>query len=205
MTTAKEWKEKGNHLVQERKYQEALDCYTKAIELDKNDPILYSNRSAMYYNLNDFENALLDAEEAIYLKPDYAKAYLRKGNALEKQYKYQEALDTYKIGLQKDKNNTQLLEAYQKLEDSLKNLNGDKNDNEYEDQVNEDKGNKSKSLIEKYALKKNVRIYFDRQIGVNLSVNGVIEEIKDGFIYFHEENNKFHILNMKNIIDIIII
>ena len=205
MTTAKEWKEKGNHLVQERKYQEALDCYTKAIELDKNDPILYSNRSAMYYNLNDFENALLDAEEAIYLKPDYAKAYLRKGNALEKQYKYQEALDTYKIGLQKDKNNTQLLEAYQKLEDSLNNLNGDKNDNEYEDQVNEDKGNKSKSLIEKYALKKNVRIYFDRQIGVNLSVNGVIEEIKDGFIYFHEENNKFHILNMKNIIDIIII
>ena len=205
MTTAKEWKEKGNHLVQERKYQEALDCYTKAIELDKNDPILYSNRSAMYYNLNDFENALLDAEEAIYLKPDYAKAYLRKGNTLEKQYKYQEALDTYKIGLQKDKNNTQLLEAYQKLEDSLKNLNGDKNDNEYEDQVNEDKGNKSKSLIEKYALKKNVRIYFDRQIGVNLSVNGVIEEIKDGFIYFHEENNKFHILNMKNIIDIIII
>ena len=205
MTTAKEWKEKGNHLVQERKYQEALNCYTKAIELDKNDPILYSNRSAMYYNLNDFENALLDAEEAIYLKPDYAKAYLRKGNALEKQYKYQEALDTYKTGLQKDKNNTQLLEAYQKLEDSLKNLNSDKNDNEYEDQVNEDKGNKSKSLIEKYALKKNVRIYFDRQIGVNLSVNGVIEEIKDGFIYFHEENNKFHILNMKNIIDIIII
>ena len=205
MTTAKEWKEKGNHLVQERKYQEALDCYTKAIELDKNDPILYSNRSAMYYNLNDFENALLDAKEAIYLKPDYAKAYLRKGNALEKQYKYQEALDTYKIGLQKDKNNIQLLEAYQKLEDSLKNLNGDKNDNEYEDQVNEDKGNKSKSLIEKYALKKNVRIYFDRQIGVNLSVNGVIEEIKDGFIYFHEDNNKFHILNMKNIIDIIII
>ena len=205
MTTAKEWKEKGNHLVQERKYQEALDCYTKAIELDKNDPILYSNRSAMYYNLNDFENALLDAEEAIYLKPDYAKAYLRKGNTLGKQYKYQEALDTYKIGLQKDKNNTQLLEAYQKLEDSLKNLNGDKNDNEYEDQVNEDKGNKSKSLIEKYALKKNVRIYFDRQIGVNLSVNGVIEEIKDGFIYFHEDNNKFHILNMKNIIYIIII
>ena len=205
MTTAKEWKEKGNHLVQERKYQEALDCYTKAIELDKNDPILYSNRSAMYYNLNDFENALLDAEEAIYLKPDYAKAYLRKGNALEKQYKYQEALDTYKTGLQKDKNNTQLLEAYQILEDSLKNLNSDKNDNECEDQVNKDKGNKSKSLIEKYALKKNVRIYFDRQIGVNLSVNGVIEEIKDGFIYFHEENNKFHILNMKNIIDIIII
>ena len=145
MTTAKEWKEKGNHLVQERKYQEALDCYTKAIELDKNDPILYSNRSAMYYNLNDFENALLDAEEAIYLKPDYAKAYLRKGNALEKQYKYQEALDTYKTGLQKDKNNTQLLEAYQILEDSLKNLNSDKNDYECEDQVNKDKGNKSKN------------------------------------------------------------
>ena len=27
MSTAKEWKDKGNSLVKEKKYKEALDCY----------------------------------------------------------------------------------------------------------------------------------------------------------------------------------
>ena len=84
MSTAKEWKDKGNSLVKEKKYKEALDCYSKAIELDPNDPILYSNRSAMHLNLSEFDEAINDAEKAISLKPDYAKAYLRKGKEFKK-------------------------------------------------------------------------------------------------------------------------
>ena len=121
MSTAKEWKEKGNALVKEKKYKEALDCYSKSIEIDPNDPILYSNRSAMHLNLNEFDQALTDAEKAISLKPDYAKAYLRKGKALEGQQKFKEALDTYKLGLEKDKENAQLLQASQELESNLNN------------------------------------------------------------------------------------
>ena len=83
MDSAKSLKEKGNQLVQERKFQEALECYTKAIEIDSKDPILYSNRSLMYYNLKDYDNAIKDADVAILLKPNHSKAYLRKGNALE--------------------------------------------------------------------------------------------------------------------------
>ena len=121
MSTAKEWKEKGNALVKEKKYKDALDCYSKAIEIDPNDPILYSNRSAMHLNLNEFDQAITDAEKAISLKPDYGKAYLRKGKALEGQSRLQEALDTYKLGLEKDKSNTQLMEASQELEASINN------------------------------------------------------------------------------------
>ena len=121
MKTAKEWKEKGNGLVKEKKYKEALDCYTKAIEIDPNDPILYSNRSAMHLNLSEFDQALTDAEKAISLKADYAKGYLRKGKALEGLQKMKEALDAYKQGLEKDSQNTQLLEASQQLEASLNN------------------------------------------------------------------------------------
>ncbi len=53
--------------------------------------------------------------------------------------------------------------------------------------------------------KKNVKIYFDKQIGENSTLNGIIEEIKDGFIYFKDEHSEFHILNLKNIIDIKVI
>ena len=121
METAKDWKDKGNGLVKEKKYKEALDCYSKAIEIDPNDPILYSNRSAMHLNLSEFDKAIEDAEKAISLKPEYAKAYLRKGKALEGQQRLQEALDTYKLGLEKDKTNAQLLEASQELEASISN------------------------------------------------------------------------------------
>ena len=121
METAKSWKEKGNALVKEKKYKEALDCYTKSIEIDPNDPILYSNRSAMHLNLNEFDQALADAEKAISLKPEYAKAYLRKGKALEGLEKFDEALKTYKLGLEKDNGNAQLLQASQELESSMSN------------------------------------------------------------------------------------
>ena len=201
MDTAKSLKEKGNQLVQERKYQEALECYTKAIEIDSKDPILYSNRSLMYYNLKDYDNAIQDADVAISLKPNHSKAYLRKGNALEAKKQYYEALNTYSAGLQNDENNTQLLEAYDKLNIFLQNQTQNNHEDEFKDLYEKN----DKTLVEKYALKKNVKIYFDKQIGENSTLNGTIEEIKDGFIYFHEDNNKFHILNMKNIIDIIII
>ena len=198
METAKSLKDKGNHYVQERNYVEALKCYSQAIELDSNDPILYSNRSAMYYNLNEYENAIKDADKAISLKSNYPKAYLRKGNALESLLKYDEALNTYNIGLQYDINNAQLLDAYQKLKKKMEQNNTD-NLNEYKDIIND---NYDKNLVEKYALKKNVKIYLDKQIGENMGFKGIIEDIKDGFIYFKDEYDEFHILNIKNIIDI---
>ena len=121
MKTAKKLKNKGNALVKEKKYKEALDCYTKAIELDPNDPILYSNRSAMHLNLHEYNEALTDADKAISIKPEYGKAYLRKGKALEGQSKPDEALKVYKLGLEKESNNAQLLEASSQLEASMNN------------------------------------------------------------------------------------
>ena len=121
METAKDWKDKGNGLVKEKKYKDALDCYTKAIEIDPNEPILYSNRSAMHFNLSEFNEALIDAETAISINSYYAKAYLRKGKALEGLNKAEEALETYKLGLEKDKENSQLLQASKELESTLNN------------------------------------------------------------------------------------
>ena len=193
METAVSWKEKGNKFVQERQYAEALNCYSKAIELDANDPILYSNRSAMYYNLNYFDNAILDAEMAITLRPTYAKAYLRKGNALEGLKKYKEALDSYEAGLKQDPDNEQLIEAQKKLKELMEKPN--------DNIINEQNG-KDMNLIEKYALKKNVRIYLDKKIGNNVVLCGNIEEVNEGLIYFKDDKNVFHILNCKNILDI---
>ena len=119
--SAKEFKEKGNKYVKEKKYKEALDCYSEAIKLEPNDPILYSNRSAMHSNLSEFKEALEDAEKAISIKSDYAKAYLRKGTALKGMNDMEGATAALKEGLTKDPNNQQLKDALTEIENSMKN------------------------------------------------------------------------------------
>lgn len=119
--SAKEFKDKGNAFVKEKKYKEALECYSQAINVDPNDPILYSNRSAMHSNLSEFKEALEDADKAIQLKPDYAKAYLRKGTALKGMNDIEGALAAFKDGLTKDPNNAQLKGAADEIEMSMKN------------------------------------------------------------------------------------
>ncbi len=120
MITPNDWKEKGNALAKQKKYKEALDCYTKGIELAPNNQILFSNRSLMHYNLGEFNKAIEDAEKAILLKPDFVKAYFRKGKALESIKNHKNALDAYKLGLEIDKNNSLIKEALVELETKLK-------------------------------------------------------------------------------------
>jgi stress-induced-phosphoprotein 1 len=54
----------------------------KAIELDPSNHVLYSNRSACYASLRDFEKALTDANKTVELNPGWSKGYGRKGAAL---------------------------------------------------------------------------------------------------------------------------
>lgn len=66
-------KNKGNAALSSGKTEEAIDFYTQGIALDSSSQLLYSNRSAAYCKLGRYDEALKDAEEAIRLKPDWAK------------------------------------------------------------------------------------------------------------------------------------
>lgn len=54
-------------------YELAIELYTKAIKLDPNNHVHYSNRSAAYAKKGDYQNALKDAEKTITIKPDWPK------------------------------------------------------------------------------------------------------------------------------------
>ena len=68
-----ELKNSGNEALKNGRIDEAVNLYTQAIELDKENHVLYSNRSAAYCKGGQFEKALNDAETTIDLKPDWAK------------------------------------------------------------------------------------------------------------------------------------
>jgi small glutamine-rich tetratricopeptide repeat-containing protein alpha len=65
--------------MQAKKYEEAIQCYTKAIELTPNNPIYYGNRAAAYSHLGQHQLAIDDCRRAISLDPKYVKAYSRLG------------------------------------------------------------------------------------------------------------------------------
>mmetsp|Transcript_895 Transcript_895/g.2074 ORF Transcript_895/g.2074 Transcript_895/m.2074 type:complete len:382 (+) Transcript_895:352-1497(+) len=70
-------KERGNNLLKDGKLDDAIDAYSKAIEIDGSNHIYYSNRSHAYAKTENFPSALADANRCVELKPDWAKGYNR--------------------------------------------------------------------------------------------------------------------------------
>lgn len=96
---AQEAKAIGNEAFKAKNFEEAIKHFTVAIEHDPTDHIFFSNRSACYASLKEYEKALTDGTECVRLKPDWAKGYARRGLAEFYLQRYEEALATYEKGL----------------------------------------------------------------------------------------------------------
>ena len=79
---ADQLREKGNDAFKNSKLKEALDLYTRAIDLWPYDHRLFCNRTLCHLKLGEPRNALEDCQKCLYLKPDYSKALQRKAWAL---------------------------------------------------------------------------------------------------------------------------
>jgi len=95
-------KNEGNELMKKSLIKEALESYTKAIEIDGTNPIYYCNRAAAYSKLDDHLAALEDCKVAIKYDPNYSKAYCRMGLAFVHLKDPQRARDSYKKAAELD-------------------------------------------------------------------------------------------------------
>jgi len=105
MTTAEEFKTKGNQALAAGKEKEAVEHYSSAIALDSTNHVFFSNRSAAYCKLQQYDKALEDAEECIKLNPTWSKGYSRKAAALEFMGRFEDVVKAYEEGLNIDPNN----------------------------------------------------------------------------------------------------
>ena len=96
---AEDFKEKGNKALGAKKYQEAVELYTKAIEIDLSSPIYRNNRSAALFSLENYEDAFHDAWLASELDPKYAKAWARLGAACLKLNDLEAAVHAYQVAI----------------------------------------------------------------------------------------------------------
>lgn len=113
-STALEHKSKGNTHFAKREYKEAIEAYTAAIASDASDATFYSNRSACYNSLKQYEDALEDGYLAKYLRPDWSKAFYRITVAQLAMQDYEDAACSAWEGLQLDTSNDELKTLLQK-------------------------------------------------------------------------------------------
>jgi len=99
----------GYLLFKNDKKKEALDWYSKAADLDKNDPNLYYNIGTLYDDLKKEELAEKYFRIAVNLKKDDISGRLRLGHSLLKKGKRKDAEEYVKEILQNDPKNMEAL------------------------------------------------------------------------------------------------
>jgi stress-induced-phosphoprotein 1 len=92
------YKNKGNEAFSAKNYPEAIEQFSKAIELDGSNHVLYSNRSACYAASSHWNEALADAETCVALNANWGKGFVRLGAALHGLKRFDDAVEAYKKG-----------------------------------------------------------------------------------------------------------
>eukprot|EP00003_Mantamonas_plastica_P006135 TRINITY_DN1498_c0_g1_i10.p1 TRINITY_DN1498_c0_g1~~TRINITY_DN1498_c0_g1_i10.p1 ORF type:complete len:453 (-),score=174.89 TRINITY_DN1498_c0_g1_i10:1340-2698(-) len=112
-------KERGNKCYKNKQYAAAVECYTRSIELQPDNPaILFGNRAQAYLQMEFYAQAEADAAKAVELDPTYVKGYSRRGNARNGLGKYRAALEDFERVLElkpKDKETRKKVEKLRKL------------------------------------------------------------------------------------------
>ena len=99
--TAAEWFAKGIALEEDPASQrEAIEAYTKTLELDPNHAAGHINLGTLYYNRQDYAKAEEHYRRAVEADPRYALAYFDLGNVLDETGRLQDAIHAYKQAIQ---------------------------------------------------------------------------------------------------------
>mmetsp|Transcript_8689 Transcript_8689/g.22929 ORF Transcript_8689/g.22929 Transcript_8689/m.22929 type:complete len:461 (+) Transcript_8689:149-1531(+) len=111
-----EAKERAIEAFNEQNYRGAVDLLKKAIKLDPDNHIFYSNRAAAYMAMEKFDKALKDANECVRLQPTWAKGYSRQAAAFLSLGELPQARESCMKGLDLEPDNTQVKEELRRVE-----------------------------------------------------------------------------------------
>ncbi|EXB56846.1 RNA polymerase II-associated protein 3 [Morus notabilis] len=113
-TDAASEKELGNEYFKQKKFKEAIDCYSRSIALSST-AVAYANRAMAYLKLKRqvlFQEAEGDCTEALNMDDRYIKAYSRRATARKELGKLKECIEDAEFALRLEPNNQEIKKQY---------------------------------------------------------------------------------------------
>ncbi|KAI5587132.1 hypothetical protein POPTR_005G014100v4 [Populus trichocarpa] len=104
-------KELGNEYFKQKKFNEAIECYSRSIALSPT-AVAYANRAMAYLKIKRFREAEDDCTEALNLDDRYIKAYSRRATARKELGKLKESIEDSEFALKLEPNNQEIKKQY---------------------------------------------------------------------------------------------
>ena len=120
---AEDFKNQGNDYFKKQNFKKAIECYTKAIHLNRSEPTFYTNRASAYMAINNYDSALSDCRLALSINPDHPRALTRGARCLILLGKLAEAKEMMSHADRVQPNDPQVKEEYKDLSEAIQDLN----------------------------------------------------------------------------------
>ncbi|KAL3356266.1 hypothetical protein AABB24_017117 [Solanum stoloniferum] len=104
-------KELGNERFKQKKFNEAIDCYSRSIALSPT-AVSYANRAMAYLKIKRFQEAENDCTEALNLDDRYIKAYSRRSTSRKELGKLKESIEDAEFALRLEPQNPEIKKQY---------------------------------------------------------------------------------------------
>jgi tetratricopeptide (TPR) repeat protein len=98
------WKERASKLSYLGRYEEAIDCYDRALKADQRDESAWQDKGRALNALGMYDQAIKCCERTIELNSKNAKAWNEKAYALSQLGAYEEAITCCEAAIEIDKN-----------------------------------------------------------------------------------------------------
>ncbi len=89
------WFDLGIFELKSRRYQAAIEAFSKAIEINPHDDMAYNHRGIAWSQKGDYDRAVADYTKAIDINPRYTNAYNHRGIAWTQKGDYDQAIADY--------------------------------------------------------------------------------------------------------------
>jgi tetratricopeptide (TPR) repeat protein len=92
---AKVWSNRGTALANLGKYQQAIECFDKAIEINPDDISIWNSKGTAFHYLSKYQQAIECFDKAIEINPNDADGWCAKGLSLDYLKEYQQAIECF--------------------------------------------------------------------------------------------------------------
>ena len=98
--TAEEWYNKGLALNGQQQYEDAIEAFDNAIQINPNNATYWSGKGISFMFIEKYEDALLALDSSIVINPDDSGIWSLKGTILSKLGKFTESKEAFDIAAQ---------------------------------------------------------------------------------------------------------